>query len=87
MINDSQELFSSLIREFAKLEAKEKNNEIIEREKIVLNNLVKYAEEKGIDIQLLQPNTLKDLSDESLNIMMTYLLNIENILNEIISYK
>lgn len=87
MINDSQELFSSLIQEFAKLEAKEKSNEIIEREKIVLNNLVKYAEDKGIDIKLLQPNNLKDSSDESLNIMMTYLLNIENILNEIISYK
>ena len=86
MINDSQELFSSLIQEFAKLEAKEKSNEIIEREKIVLNNLVKYAEDKGIDIKLLQPNNLKDSSDESLNIMMTYLLNIENILNEIISY-
>lgn len=87
MINDSQELFSSLIQEFAKLEAKDKSNEIIEREKIVLNNLVKYAEDKGIDIKLLQPNNLKDSSDESLNIMMTYLLNIENILNEIISYK
>ena len=87
MINDSQELFSSLIQEFANLEAKEKSNEIIEREKIVLNNLVKYAEDKGIDIKLLQPNNLKDSSDESLNIMMTYLLNIENILNEIISYK
>lgn len=87
MINDSQELFSSLIQEFAKLEAKDKSNEIIEREKIVLNNLVKHAEDKGIDIKLLQPTNLKDSNDESLNIMMTYLLNIENILNEIISYK
>ncbi len=48
MIDEKQKTFMAFMNEFVKLNIEQKNNEIIEKQKLILAFLLKYAAKQGI---------------------------------------
>lgn len=92
MIEERQEIFKSFMEQFNKLDIKQKNMEIVDKQKIILSYLMKYATENGIQFELLKSNEINKVEDNSatnedyLAGIMVYTHNIEDLISLIIEY-
>ena len=86
-----QEIFDQYMNEFIKLNINQKNNEIIEKQKIILALLIKYAVEHDLEFCFLKSNEIIDIldnlgtADDYLEAMMVYTENIEEIIGTILN--
>lgn len=78
MIEDKQQIFLEYINLFSKLNKEQKYNEILEKQKVMLEFLIKYASEKNIQYKLLTKDDVKDYDD--LDNIMIYMHNIEELI-------
>lgn len=78
MIEDKQQIFLEYINLFSKLNKEQKYNEILEKQKVMLEFLIKYANEKNIQYNLLTKDDVKDYDD--LDNIMIYMHNIEELI-------
>ena len=58
MIEDKQQIFLEYVNLFSKLNKEQKCNEILEKQKVILEFLIKYANEKNIQYKLLTKDDL-----------------------------
>lgn len=90
MIEEKQEVFTSFMNEFVKLDINQKNDEIIEKQKVILAFLLKFAAEHGIDFEFLKSKEINDIEGNSgtnedyLEAMMVYTQNIEELIGLIL---
>ncbi len=90
MIKEKQEVFASFMDEFVKLNIKQKNNEIIEKQKVILTFLIKFAQEHGIEFEFLRSKAINDAeenidsTEDYLETMMVYTHNIEELIGLIL---
>lgn len=90
MTEEKQEVFTSFMNEFVKLDINQKNDEIIEKQKVILAFLLKFAAEHGIDFEFLKSKEINDIEDNSgtnedyLEAMMVYTQNIEELIGLIL---
>lgn len=90
MIEEKQKIFTSFMDEFVKLNIEQKNNEIIEKQKIILAFLLKYASERGINFEFLKSKEINDIdgnkgtNEDYLEAMMVYTQNIEELIGIIL---
>lgn len=90
MIEDKQEVFSAFMNEFLKLDTYQKNEEIIEKQKIILAFLVGFATKHGIEFNLFKNKEINIINEENisnddyLEAMMVYLQNIEELVGLIL---
>lgn len=90
MIEQKQEVFTSFMNEFVKLDINQKNTEIIEKQKVILAFLLKFAEEHGIDFAFLKSKEINDIegnagtNEDYLEAMMVYTQNIEELIGLIL---
>lgn len=82
MKENKKEIFIEYMNEFSKLNENQKNNEIIEKQKFMLNYLIQYAKEHNIDYEFLSG---KELNNNSLDEIMIYTENIEEIIGLILN--
>lgn len=78
MIEDKQQIFLEYVNLFSKLNKEQKCNEILEKQKVMLEFLIKYASEKNIQYKLLTKDDVKDYDD--LDNIMIYMHNIEELI-------
>lgn len=78
MIEDKQQIFLEYVNLFSKLNKEQKCNEILEKQKVILEFLIKYANEKNIQYKLLTKVDVKDYDD--LDNIMIYMHNIEELI-------
>ncbi len=78
MIEDKQQIFLEYVNLFSKLNKEQKCNEILEKQKVILEFLIKYANEKNIQYKLLTKDDVKDYDD--LDNIMIYMHNIEELI-------
>lgn len=78
MIEDKQQIFLEYVNLFSKLNKEQKCNEILEKQKVILEFLIKYANEKNIQYKLLIKDDVKDYDD--LDNIMIYMHNIEELI-------
>lgn len=78
MIEDKQQIFLEYVNLFSKLNKEQKYNEILEKQKVMLEFLIKYANEKNIQYKLLTKDDVKDYDD--LDNIMIYMHNIEELI-------
>lgn len=78
MIDDKQQIFLEYVNLFSKLNKEQKCNEILEKQKVILEFLIKYANEKNIQYKLLTKDDVKDYDD--LDNIMIYMHNIEELI-------
>lgn len=78
MIEDKQQIFLEYVNLFSKLNKEQKCNEILEKQKVMLEFLIKYASEKNIQYNLLTKDDVKDYDD--LDNIMIYMHNIEELI-------
>lgn len=78
MIEDKQQIFLEYVNLFSKLNKEQKYNEILEKQKVMLEFLIKYASEKNIQYKLLTKDDVKDYDD--LDNIMIYMHNIEELI-------
>lgn len=78
MIEDKQQIFLEYVNLFSKLNKEQKYNEILEKQKVILEFLIKYANEKNIQYKLLTKDDVKDYDD--LDNIMIYMHNIEELI-------
>ena len=78
MIEDKQQIFLEYVNLFSKLNKEQKCNEILEKQKVMLEFLIKYAIEKNIQYKLLTKDDVKDYDD--LDNIMIYIHNIEELI-------
>lgn len=78
MIEDKQQIFLEYVNLFSKLNKEQKCNEILEKQKVMLKFLIKYASEKNIQYKLLTKDDVKDYDD--LDNIMIYMHNIEELI-------
>lgn len=78
MIEDKQQIFLEYVNLFSKLNKEQKCNEILEKQKVMLEFLIKYANEKNIQYKLLTKDNVKDYDD--LDNIMIYMHNIEELI-------
>ncbi len=78
MIEDKQQIFLEYVNLFSKLNKEQKCNEILEKQKVMLEFLIKYANEKNIQYKLLTKDDVKDYDD--LDNIMIYMHNIEELI-------
>lgn len=78
MIEDKQQIFLEYINLFSKLNKEQKYNEILEKQKVILEFLIKYANEKNIQYNLLTKDDVNDYDD--LDNIMIYMHNIEELI-------
>lgn len=78
MIEDKQQIFLEYVNLFSKLNKGQKCNEILEKQKVMLEFLIKYANEKNIQYKLLTKDDVKDYDD--LDNIMIYMHNIEELI-------
>lgn len=78
MIEDKQQIFLEYVNLFSKLNKEQKCNEILEKQKVMLEFLIKYANEKNIQYKLLTKDDVKDYDD--LDNIMIYIHNIEELI-------
>ena len=85
-MDDKQKVFSQFMDEFVKLNINQKNTEIIEKQKLILAHLIKYAAQKGIVFEFLKSREINDISDyngsneDYLEAIMVYTHNIEELI-------
>ena len=90
MIEEKQKIFTSFMDEFVKLNIDQKNNEIIEKQKVILAFLLKFAAERGIQFEFLKSKEITDIdnnkgtNEDYLEAMMVYTQNIEELLGLIL---
>lgn len=90
MIEEKQKIFTSFMDEFVKLNINQKNNEIIEKQKVILAFLLKFAAERGIQFEFLKSKEISDIEDNNgtnedyLEAMMVYTQNIEELIGLIL---
>lgn len=91
MIQEKQKVFIDYMNEFVKLDIKQKNLEIIEKQKAMLTILAKYAIERGIDFDFLKSKEINDIenykgtNEDYLEAMMVYTHNIEELVGLILN--
>ncbi len=78
MIEDKQQIFLEYVNLFSKLNKEQKCNEILEKQKVILEFLIKYANEKNIQYKLLTKDDVKDY--DNLDNIMIYMHNIEELI-------
>lgn len=78
MIENKQQIFLEYVNLFSKLNKEQKCNEILEKQKVMLEFLIKYASEKNIQYNLLTKDDVKDYDD--LDNIMIYMHNIEELI-------
>lgn len=78
MIEDKQQIFLEYVNLFSKLNKEQKYNEILEKQKVMLEFLIKYANKKNIQYKLLTKDDVKDYDD--LDNIMIYMHNIEELI-------
>lgn len=90
MIEEKQKIFTSFMDEFVKLNVDQKNNEIIEKQKVILAFLLKFASERGIQFEFLKSKEIVDIegnngtNEDYLEAMMVYSQNIEELIGLIL---
>lgn len=90
MIEEKQKIFTLFMDEFVKLNIDQKNNEIIEKQKIILAFLLKFATERGLQFEFLKNKEITDIenkkgtNEDYLEAMMVYLQNIEELIGLIL---
>ncbi len=90
MIEEKQKIFTSFMDEFVKLNVDQKNNEIIEKQKVILAFLLKFASERGIQFEFLKSKEIADIegnngtNEDYLEAMMVYTQNIEELIGIIL---
>ena len=71
MIEDKQQIFLEYVNLFSKLNKEQKCNEILEKQKVILEFLIKYANEKNIQYKLIGgENSLIGNYNEKINVDM-----------------
>lgn len=89
-MEDKQKVFSSFMDEFVKLDISQKNNEIVEKQKLILAFLIKFATEHGINFEFLKSKEISDIegnngtNEDYLEAMMVYTQNIEELIGIIL---
>lgn len=89
-MEDKQNVFSSFMDEFVKLDISQKNNEIVEKQKLILAFLIKFATEHGISFEFLKSKEISDIegnngtNEDYLEAMMVYTQNIEELIGIIL---
>lgn len=89
-MEDKQKVFASFMDEFVKLDISRKNNEIVEKQKLILAFLIKFATEHGINFEFLKSKEISDIEDNTgtnedyLEAMMVYTQNIEELIGIIL---
>lgn len=90
MIEEKQKIFTSFMEEFVKLNIDQKNDEIIEKQKMILASLMKFAVEHGMQFEFLKSREITDIEDNEgtnedyLEAMMVYSQNIEELIGLIL---
>lgn len=90
MIEEKQKIFTAFMDEFVKLNIDQKNNEIIEKQKVILAFLLKFAAERGIQFEFLKSKEITDIennkgtNEDYLEAMMVYSQNIEELIGLIL---
>ena len=90
MMEEKQKVFTEFMDQFVKLNIDQKNNEIIEKQKLILAFLLKFAAEHGIEFEFLKSREISDIdgnngtNEDYLEAMMVYTQNIEEILGLIL---
>ena len=90
MMEEKQAVFNSFMDEFVKLDINQKNNEIVEKQKMILLFLLKYANEHEIPFEFLKSKEINDIQDNKgtnedyLEAMMVYTHNIEELIGLIL---
>ncbi len=90
MIEEKQKIFTSYMDEFVKLNIDQKNNEIIEKQKVILAFLLKFATERGIQFEFLKSKEItyiennEGTNEDYVEAMMVYLQNIEELIGLIL---
>lgn len=89
-MEDKQKVFSSFMDEFVKLDISQKNSEIVEKQKLILAFLIKFATEHGINFEFLRSKEISDIegnngtNEDYLEAMMVYTQNIEELIGIIL---
>lgn len=89
-MEEKQKIFTSFMNEFIKLDINQKNNEIIEKQKVILAFLLKFAAEHGIEFNFLKSKEISDIdgnigtNEDYLEAMMVYMENIEELVGIIL---
>lgn len=90
MIEEKQKIFTAFMDEFVKLNIDQKNTEIIEKQKVILAFLLKFAAERGIQFEFLKSKEITDIennkgtNEDYLEAMMVYSQNIEELIGLIL---
>lgn len=90
MIEEKQKVFTTFMDEFVKLNIDQKNNEIIEKQKLILALLIKFADEHDIKFKFLKSREIIDVegnngtNEDYLEAMMVYTQNIEELIGLIL---
>lgn len=90
MIEEKQKIFTAFMDEFVKLNMDQKNTEIIEKQKVILAFLLKFAAERGIQFEFLKSKEITDIennkgtNEDYLEAMMVYSQNIEELIGLIL---
>lgn len=90
MIEEKQKIFTAFMDEFVKLNIEQKNNEIIEKQKVILAFLLKFVAEHGIQFEFLKSKEITDIegnkgsNEDYLEAMMVYSQNIEELIGLIL---
>lgn len=89
-MEDKQKVFSSFMDEFVKLDISQKNSEIVEKQKLILAFLIKFATEHGVSFEFLRSKEISDIegnngtNEDYLEAMMVYTQNIEELIGIIL---
>ena len=88
-MDDKQEVFTSFMEEFKKLDISQKQDEVMDKLKKILAYLTVYANNNEISYSLIKSSELEDLgnnptSDDYYEAMMVYLENIDELMGSII---
>ena len=90
MIEEKQKIFTAFMDEFVKLNIDQKNNEIIEKQKVILAFLLKFAAKRGIQFEFLKSKEINEIknnkgtNEDYLEAMMVYSQNIEELIGLIL---
>lgn len=90
MMEEKQKVFTAFMDEFVKLDISQKNSEIVEKQKLILVFLIKFATEHGINFEFLKSKEISDIegnngtNDDYLEAMMVYTQNIEELIGKIL---
>ena len=90
MTDEKQEIFTTFMNEFVKLNVNQKKEELMEKQKVILTFLLKYVSENGIQFHLykskeiIDVHTDKSTTDDYFEAMMVYLQNIEELIGAIL---